>query len=238
MTDHLGLVEEADKGVLFLDEINSMPPAAQVKLNRFLMTGEFRHLGENKLRKVDVRIIAATNQSLKAEIENGNFREDLYYRLAEYIIELPPLRMRVDDIQLLMDYFLKSYGQCYKKTKLRFTEGAYEKAKKYFWPGNIRQLENVIKRCVIDTKGEVIAENDFKLPAEKKSSPLKTKYFHLPMHQAKEKVVKEFEKNYLTNLLFKNNGNVEECARQSNKHRSAFWALLKKHNIDPQKYRG
>jgi len=235
--DHPGLVEEADKGILFLDEINSMPPAIQVKLNRFLVTGEFRRLGENKLRKVDVRIIAATNQPLKTKMENGHFREDLYYRLAEYVIEFPPLRMRDDDIKLLMDHFLKEYVERYKRTGIRFSDCVYEKAKQYHWPGNIRELENIIKRCVIDSNGDVITEQDFQLPQVQKFSAIPANYLHLPLQQAKTEVVNDFESTYLKYHLQQNNGNVEACARQCDKHRSALWALLRKHKIDPRKYR-
>jgi DNA-binding NtrC family response regulator len=237
INDHPGLVEEADKGIIFLDEINSMPPSIQVKLNRFSVTGEFRRLGENKLRKVDVRIIAATNQLLKVEIEKGNFREDLYYRLAEYVIEFPPLRMRGDDIKLLMDHFLEQYGKCYNKIGIRFSDCVYEKAKKYHWPGNVRELENIIKRCLIDAINDVITENDFPIPQAQKLTPAKSDYLDLPLQEAKIKVINDFETNYLRYHLQKSSGNVEESARQSKKHRSAFWAMLKKHNIDPQEFR-
>lgn len=237
IADHIGLVEEADKGILFLDEINSMSATIQVKLNRFLETGEFRRIGENRIRKVDVRIIAASNQSLNIEMEKDHFREDLYYRLAEYVIEFPPLRMRGDDIKLLMDHFLAEYGNSYKKTGLRFSDRVYEKAKHYHWPGNVRELENVIKRCVIDTINEVITENDFLIPQAQKLSPVRTEYLELPLQQAKTKVVNDFESAYLKHYLLKNSGNVEESARQSQKHRSAFWNLLKKHHINPQEFR-
>jgi len=237
ISDHFGLVEEADKGILFLDEINSMPPSIQVKLNRFLVTGEFRRIGENKIRKVDVRIIAATNQTLNIEMEQGHFREDLYYRLAEYVIEFPPLRMRGDDINILMDHFLEEYGKCFKKTGLRFNNRVYEKAKQYHWPGNVRELENIIKRCVIDSINDVITEAEFPIPQAQKLSPGRPDYLELPLQEAKTKVITDFETNYLKYHLQKNNGNVEESARQSKKHRSAFWCLLKKHNIDPQEFR-
>jgi DNA-binding NtrC family response regulator len=186
---------------------------------------------------VDVRIIAATNQSLGKEIEKGHFREDLYYRLAEYCIEFPPLRMRGDDIIILMDHFLEEYGKCFKKTGLRFSDSVYLKAKQYHWPGNVRELENMIKRCVIDTIHDVITENDFPIPQGQKLSPAKIDYLQLPLQVAKTKIINDFEITYLRHHLKKNNGNVEACARQCEKHRSAFWALLKKYNIDPQGYR-
>jgi len=237
ISDHAGLVEEANGGILFLDEINSMAPLIQVKLNRFLVTGEFRRIGENKIRRVDVRVIAATNQSLEIEMEQGHFREDLYYRLAEYIIEFPPLRKRGDDIRLLMDHFLKMHSKCFRKTGLRFSDAAYEKAKQYHWPGNVRELENIIKRCIIDAMNDVITEYDLMLPQDRNLSPVKSNYLDLPLQEAKNKVIEDFETSYLRYHLQKNNGNVEETARQSKKHRSAFWCLLKKHRINPQDYR-
>jgi len=237
INDHPGLVEEADTGILFLDEINSMPPSIQVKLNRFLVTGEYRRLGENKLRKIDVRIIAATNQPLRLEIEKGHFREDVYYRLAEYVIEFPPLRKRGNDIRLLMDHYLKVYGKCYNKPNIRFSDEAYEKAKKYHWPGNIRELENIIKRCVIDALHDIITEADLPIPKFQKSPVAEIEYLDLPLQEAKAKLINNFEISYLRYHLQKNNGNVEECARRCDKHRSAIWALLKKHNIAPQHFR-
>ena len=237
MNDHPGLVEEANKGILFLDEVNSMPPAIQVKLNRFLVTGEFRRLGQNKLRKVDVRIIAATNQPLKSEIDKGHFRKDVYYRLAEYVIEFPPLRKRGDDIKLLMDHYLKTYRKYYNKPALQFSDQVYEKAKKYHWPGNIRELENVIKRCVIDTIDNIITEHDFQIPQIHKKTFIKTDYLKLPLQDAKTKIINDFEPAYIKHHLQENNGNVEACARQCGKHRSALWALLKKHDINPHEFR-
>lgn len=237
VTDRPGLVEEAHKGFLFLDEINSFPFSCQIKLNRFLVTGEFRRLGENRLRKVDVRIIAASNKSLETAMRKGHFREDLFYRIAEYMIELPPLRQRNSDIRLLMDYFLEKYGASYGKPDLKFSESTYQIAQQYHWPGNIRELENIVKRCIIDTRNKIINPVHFNIPKKLMKSPVKLEYMSLPLHKAKLEIVNEFESSYLQHQLRQNNGNVEECARCSGKHRSALWALLKKHKIDPKTYR-
>lgn len=237
IADRVGLAEEADKGFLFLDEINSLHSSSQMKLNRFLVSGEFRRLGENKLRKVDVRIIAASNTPLDVQINRRNFREDLFYRISEYIIELPPLRERKGDIRLLMDHFLEKYRNSYGKSELKFSDDAYQIAEQYHWPGNVRELENVVKRSIIDAEDTTITSNHFHLPNNLQTTPVKTEYLSLPLHEAKTNLVNEFEAIYLQHYLRQYNGNVEECARQCGKHRSALWALLKKHRINPQTYR-
>jgi len=237
ISDKPGLVEEAENGTLFLDEINSLPFSSQIKLNRFLETGEFRRLGENRLRKADVLIIAASNRPLFPEVNQKRFREDLYYRINGYEINLPPLRNRKNDIPILMDHFMEIYGQKYKKPKLKFSDDVYKIAICYHWPGNIRELINVVNRSVIDVKGNIIKLKDFIIQGKPQMAPFKDDYFSLPLQEAKSKVIDEFEVTYLMYQLCQHNGNVEKCARFCKKHRSALWALLKKHNLNPKNYR-
>lgn len=150
----IGKFEQADAGTVFLDEIGDMPIASQAKVLRILQNGEFERLGSNQTRRVDVRIIAATNRSLEQAIKEGKFREDLYYRLNVVTINIPPLREHKEDIPELVFHFLSKEG---KQSSL-ITEQAMEKLKNYSWPGNIRELENTIKRALIWSKGNVITD--------------------------------------------------------------------------------
>lgn len=147
--DKKGLFEQADRGTIFLDEVGEMAPALQVKLLRVLETGELLSVGDPKAKKVDVRIIAATNRNLKQAVEQGTFRQDLFYRLSVFTIELPPLRQRGADVVTLANSFVEAFGAKMNK-KIDRVEGAfYDLLAKYSWPGNIRELRNAIERSVI-----------------------------------------------------------------------------------------
>jgi formate hydrogenlyase transcriptional activator len=147
--DREGLFQTADQGTLFLDEISEIPIELQGKLLRVLQEGEYQRVGEEKVRKVDVRIISATNRQLEREVEAGRFREDLYYRINVFPIILPPLRERKEDIPLLVNHFLTLTSQKLNRPKPRLTRSEIESLTKYDWPGNIRELQNVIERAVI-----------------------------------------------------------------------------------------
>ena len=151
-----GLVEMADRGTLFLDEIGEMDPSLQVKLLRFLETGEFRRLGDNRLRRVDARIVAATNRRLDQEVRGGRFREDLYYRLNVLAIRVPPLRERKDDIPLLVEHFLRLRGAHQKEV----TPEAMEALLAYDYPGNVRELANLVERGAVLSSGGKIERAD------------------------------------------------------------------------------
>jgi transcriptional regulator with GAF, ATPase, and Fis domain len=155
-----GMVELADTGTLFLDEIGEFPMELQPKLLRFLQDGEFMPLGSEKSRKVDVRIITATNKELLQQIENGEFRNDLYYRLAVYPITIPPLRNRTSDIPLLIDLFVKRYALKHRKAIIKVTRQVIDELSHYPWPGNIRELENVIERAVIISTSDTLKMKD------------------------------------------------------------------------------
>lgn len=156
----IGKVEAADKGTLFLDEIGDMPLTMQIKLLRFIQGREFFRIGGTKPVKSDCRIIAATNKNLETEIEAGRFREDLFYRLNVIPIHVPPLRDRKEDIPLLADHFLKKYAPENQKFIRGIDQMAMDVLARYEWPGNIRELENVIERAVVLTKHEVISLSD------------------------------------------------------------------------------
>jgi len=153
-----GLVELADNGTLFIDEVGEIQPSLQVKLLRFLETGQFRRLGGERERRIDARIVAATNRDLLAEVEAGRFRQDLYYRLRVMSVRLPPLRKRKEDIPLLAEHFLKRAGN-----RKQITRGALDKLAQYDWPGNIRELANTLEVAGALCKGSRIRSEDITL---------------------------------------------------------------------------
>jgi transcriptional regulator with GAF, ATPase, and Fis domain len=155
--DKKGLFELADLGTLFLDEVGEMPLSLQAKLLRVLQEGEVRPVGSNTTRKVDVRIVAATNRTLENEVREGRFREDLYYRLQVFPLRLPPLRERGDDVLLLAAHFLERYAREFGRSSATFSQEASELLRAYNWPGNVRELENEVQRLVIQMdEGESI----------------------------------------------------------------------------------
>jgi DNA-binding NtrC family response regulator len=164
ISDKRGLFEEAHGGTLFLDEIGDITPALQIKLLRVLQENEFKPVGSNETRKVDVRVIAATHRDLEGLVRNGKFREDLYYRLKVIQIELPPLRSRLEDLPELVGHFLARYADKNKKVVSHISDEAMAQLRTYPWPGNIRELEHAIERAVAMTNTSVLFPEDF--PAE------------------------------------------------------------------------
>ncbi len=155
-----GRFQQADGGTIFLDEIGEISLAVQIKLLRFLQEHEFERVGGNQTVKVDVRIVAATNRNLRERIQQGLFREDLYYRLNVISLEMPPLRQRTSDIGLLAHHFLTKFAQENGKTISSLNEAAMEKLLRYPWPGNVRELENAIERAVITCRGDILRAED------------------------------------------------------------------------------
>jgi two-component system response regulator HydG len=163
VSDKKGLLEEAHKGVLFLDEIGEMPPMMQVRLLRFLQCGEVRRIGATSTRRVDVRLILATHRQLETEVATGRFRQDFYYRINVVTVDVPPLRERPDDILPLVQYFVPRLSARLRRRVVGFTPQALELLKAYSWPGNVRELKNAIERALNVASGEMITEAD--LPA-------------------------------------------------------------------------
>jgi two-component system NtrC family response regulator len=159
----IGRFEAADKGTLFLDEIGDIPPSVQVKLLRVLQEKEFERIGGNETIKVDVRLVAATNRDLEKAMKEGAFREDLYYRLNVVTVSVPPLRERKEDIPALMEHFIRKYGKENSKNIAGVTAETRDLLMRYSYPGNVRELENIIERAVVLTKGEVITSADIPL---------------------------------------------------------------------------
>jgi DNA-binding NtrC family response regulator len=168
-----GMFEEADGGTLFLDEIGEMTPATQVKLLRVLQDQEVRRVGANTGVKVDVRIVAATNQNLMSNIENGEFREDLYYRLQVIVLHLPPLRERADEILPIATHYLQNYAQKFRKPLQGFSKAAENALREYSWPGNIRELINAVERAAILCRDDVVQPDDLGLRTETVSKPVR-----------------------------------------------------------------
>jgi two-component system, NtrC family, response regulator GlrR len=223
-----GLLAQADVGTFFLDEISEMPLTMQAKLLRVLSELVFYPLGSNRMVKVDTRIVAASNKNLEEEVKQGRFREDLFYRIHVIQLKVPPLRERKEDIPLLARHFLRKYAEKMKKETLGFSQGAHRKLLLYDWPGNVRELENCVESAVAMTDKKVISE-DLVLQgkASNPSGPMAFK-------DAKT----EFEKQYLIHLMEITEGNVSQAAKLAGKYRADLYELLKKHDLDPEGFRG
>jgi DNA-binding NtrC family response regulator len=225
-TGATGLIPQADGGTLFLDEIDSLPLPAQVKLLRFLQDKEYRPLGSQKLQTADVRVIAATNADVETSIRSGRFREDLYYRLCVLELRLPPLRQRGRDVELLAEHFLKQYSLKLNKTIVGITAAAKAKLLSHDWPGNARELENVIARASLFATGGLLNPKDIVLPHHPHDFGAST------FRSLKAKAIKAFEVSYLSMMLRAHDGNISRAAEASGKHRRAFWQLMNKHGLD------
>jgi len=173
VSNKVGKFELADGGTLFLDEIGELPLEMQPKLLRFLQEGEIEVVGGTEVRKLDVRIIAATNRYLKEEVEKGDFREDLYFRINVFPIEVPPLRERKEDIPILVEHFMDKFNRKYGKNISFVTEEAMSQLKQYEWPGNIRELENLLERATIVSQGETLVIPGFESQSQKSKMPLR-----------------------------------------------------------------
>ncbi|HSK44350.1 MAG TPA: sigma-54 dependent transcriptional regulator [Candidatus Binatia bacterium] len=215
-----GKFELADKGTLFLDEIGDVPAAIQVKLLRVLQEREFERLGGTKTLKVDIRMIAATNRDLRAALEEGTFREDLYYRLNVVPIDIPPLREHKEDIPDLVNHFLARFAADNEKEIEGITSGALDALLEYHWPGNIRQLENSIERAVALSAGRTIDEKDVHLDTRqtKPGAAASSSGQFLPDGMTLE----QWEDNMIREALRRANGNKSQAARLLGLSRNAL----------------
>jgi two-component system response regulator GlrR len=218
-----GIFALAHKGTLFLDEISEMSPAMQAKLLRILETMEFFPLGSEKSIKIDTRIIVASNKHLEEEVEKGNFREDLFYRIHVIPIKLPPLRERKEDILLLAKFFLQKYTKKMQKNTKDFSVSVLQKLLLYHWPGNVRELENTIERAVAMSPRDEITEDMIPPSREIDEKSLQ------PLKSAKA----NFEKDYLIQLIELTQGNVTQAAKLAGKYRADLYELFRKYNLNP-----
>src|SRR5690349_632186 len=204
-----GKFEQADTGTVFLDEIGDVPPSIQVKLLRILQEREFERLGSNKTRHIDVRVIAATNQDLRAALEQGTFREDLYYRLNVVPISIIPLRERKQDIPFLAGHFLHKLAPDSDSKVESITDAALEKLLAYHWPGNVRELENVIERSLVMVSGTELDASDIKLESAPRPRPQSGDAHFLP----EGVTLDEYEQEIIREALKRADGNKSQAAR-------------------------
>ncbi|HKX26687.1 MAG TPA: sigma-54 dependent transcriptional regulator [Blastocatellia bacterium] len=224
-----GLVEAAGGGTLFLDEINSLPLQVQSKLLRFLQEKEYRPLGSTRVNRANVRVIAAANCDVKESLREGTLRRDLYYRLSVWCLNLPPLQERREDIPLLARHFLEQHSRQSTEPVKKFSHDALQLLKQYEWPGNVRELEHAVERAFVCCEQPVITAADL---MQKGALPSLD-----PFQLAKQKVIEDFERKYLRNILYIYQGNISRAAEAAQKERSTFRRLLQKHGIDVRDFK-
>jgi len=227
-----GLLAEADGGTLFVDEIGEMPLSLQSKLLRFLQTKEFRRVGASRQTRVDVRVVVATNRDLEAEAASGRFRRDLFYRINVFPIVLPPLRERREDVPLLADHFLRAVSRGMNRAIEGFTSDALALLAAQDWPGNVRQLENVVRRLAVVASGPRIGRHDCEMVVGNAAAAQPAASEVEPFHAARADALARFEKAYLDGLLRTVGSNVAEAARRAGIDRKNLWLKLKRHGMN------
>ena len=237
VTTKPGLFEVADGGTVFLDEVGNISLSIQAKLLRVLQEREFTPVGGTKAKKVDIRLIAATNKDLEKMIKEEVFREDLYYRLNIVPLYLPALKERQEDIPLLAVHFLKKYAEEMGKAIKGFTPEAMERLMRYPWPGNVRELENVVERTVVMIDDEMVRVEHLILPGQQEKEILENQ---IPMtsgelkeikKQVREKAVEEIERAFILSALERHQWNVTRAAEEVGMLRPNFQALMRKYNL-------
>jgi len=233
VTKKRGLFEFANNGTIFMDEISEMSFSMQAKLLRVLEDYKIRRVGGYELRKIDVRFISATNIDPEKAVTANKLREDLYYRLNVVNITLPPLRQRSEDIPLLISYFIEKYAKHFNKEIVGIDDQALESMSKYNWPGNIRELMNVIQEIIcLNSKTKI---KNYDLPnkiQDYKSDPFSSMDSMKPFHQEKEKNTRTFEKLYFENLLHQVNGNISRAAEIAQISRTSLYDILNRNNLE------
>ncbi len=258
--DHKGILAEAEGGTVFLDEIDSLSLKSQASLLRLLQEGEYRPVGATANCKAHVRIVAASNRYLPDLIKQGRFREDLYYRLLILTIDVPPLRQRIEDVSELIPYFFSKFERQYGLGPKMLAPDIVKQFKTYHWPGNIRELENMLHRIYLTCPdAKVTSLSDSLLPDKQGFCPIeltsdKTQVKtssertvsalengqsdkvvvvldELNFAEAKRKAIEQFEQDFVTELMKQTNGNITKAASICGKERSAFGKLVKKYNV-------
>ncbi|MGA9770396.1 MAG: sigma-54 dependent transcriptional regulator [Blastocatellia bacterium] len=250
-----GLVAVAEGGTLFFDEVDSLALICQVKLLRFLQEKEYRRLGETRLRRANVRVIAATNTNLLEAVHEGYFREDLFFRLRVIPIDVPALCQRPTDIPLLIDEYSSRFAEAYDLPRITFTEEAMQRLIGYSWPGNIRELENCMNYLTCWQLNRPIQLTDLPLldvegnghaceqmngnkrdNADWRVTDMNANLTRRPYNEAKRDLVDRFEREYIDDALRRSRGNITEAARQSEKPRRVFFEMMRRHGIKAGEY--
>ncbi len=230
-----GYLEVADGGTLFFDEIGELPYPLQKKLLRVIQEREFSKVGDTKVLKTNIRILTATNKNLKAEVGQRRFREDLYYRLNVISLQIPPLRERLHDIPLLANYFIREFDMRFNKRVTRITEEALGKMMNYPWPGNIRELRNIIEKTMNFKEDETITAED--LPEEIRNLEDNKHFFNRPFKEIKKEAMTHLSKDYIKGLLSFYKGNVSKAALKAQMDRGNFRKLMKRFNVSAKEFR-
>ncbi len=219
--DKAGRFEVANNGTLFLDEIGNLDLGLQVKLLTVLQNRMVQRVGSTQTTPIDIRLISATNSPIDELSENGEFRQDLLYRINTVVINLPPLRERLEDIQPMLDHFLRKFSTKYEKLNLRISDKAIEKLKQYHWPGNVRELQNAVERAVIMSDGSTLEASDFLISSNKPKSV-----------QAGSLKVDDIEKNAIIKALEETNGKLNEAAIKLGIGRTTLYRKIRKYKIN------
>jgi DNA-binding NtrC family response regulator len=220
-TDRVGRFELADGGTLFLDEIANVPPAQQAKLLRVVETGEFERVGSSKTRRVDARILSATNADVREEVAASRFRQDLLFRLNTVEIHLPPLRERTEDIPILARHFLVQHARRYRKPLTSFSDEALKVLARYPWPGNVRELNHAVERAVLLARGNQIEARDLNLQPGAGSAE----------RSLEEMSLDEVEAFLIRKTLARFDGNVNQAAEALGLSRSALYRRLQRYGL-------
>jgi len=235
--DKVGWFESAAQGTIFFDEVGEMAPALQVKLLRILQTGEYSRVGSTEIRHCKVRIVAATNKDLPTLVRAGAFREDVYYRLNVIDIEIPPLRQRKNDIPLLVCYFLKSFGARYDKTHLQLSPETEVLLLAHDYPGNVRELENIVQRAVVLAEGGEILPHHLPMAVQFRGTSAPSSDKPAPFKIAKQRAVQKFEREYIADCLKTAHGNISRAAQTAGIDVKNFYVKMTKYGIDPYLFR-
>ena len=235
-----GKFEMARDGTMFLDEIGTITPATQIKLLQALQDGTFNRVGGNEQLSTNARIIAATNADLELMVESGAFRRDLYYRLNVFPIELPPLRDRKEDIPHLMDLFLANLNRKYGKDISRLQEGLSVTLSEAPWPGNLRELENILERAYILETGDKLSSESFpeSLMITSRIAQTIENSRVMPLAEARQIAIDEFERAYLARLLKKHGSRINPSAEESGVSTRQLSRLISRHGLDKKSFKG